>query len=156
MGDYFLINHIPKLVLFVQQFPRGISANLSLLTKHFARQLSRKKTKPFNFVSPTPPPSSSNIQNIINTFRAHLNVDLQQRAVEFSTLFTSYGHLRAALLEKMPTLKISDMASSEYNSDFTASEDAQPSTASPSAESTGTPLEDRSVRVFCEVADLRL
>ncbi|KAL1395752.1 hypothetical protein pipiens_011015 [Culex pipiens pipiens] len=87
---------------------------------------------------------TANIQNIINTFRAHLNVDLQQRAVEFSTLFTSYGHLRAALLEKMPTLKISDMASSEYNSDFTASEDAQPSTASPSAESTGTPLEDRS------------
>lgn len=79
----------------------------------------------------------------------HLNVDLQQRAVEFSTLFTSYSHLRAALLEKMPTLKISDMASSEYNSDFTASsEDAQPSTASPSAESTSTPLEDRSVSSF--------
>ncbi|XP_058825272.1 AP-1 complex subunit gamma-1-like isoform X2 [Topomyia yanbarensis] len=62
---------------------------------------------------------TANIQNIINAFRTHLNIDLQQRAVEFSQLFTSFSHLRASLLEKMPTMKISDMPTSEYNADFT-------------------------------------
>ncbi|XP_055639073.1 AP-1 complex subunit gamma-1-like [Toxorhynchites rutilus septentrionalis] len=63
---------------------------------------------------------TANIQNVINAFRGHLNVDLQQRAVEFSQLFTTHNSLRAALLEKMPTMKISDMSASEYNSDFIA------------------------------------
>lgn len=50
MEDYFLINHILKLVLFAQQFPQGICANLSLLTKHFdGGQLSRENNKTFQF-----------------------------------------------------------------------------------------------------------
>ncbi|XP_021709853.1 AP-1 complex subunit gamma-1 [Aedes aegypti] len=78
---------------------------------------------------------TANIQNIINAFRVHLNIDLQQRAVEFHQLFTSHNHLRAALLEKMPVLKISELTTSEYNSDFAGS--AEPTSASsPSEEST--------------------
>ncbi|XP_055541750.1 AP-1 complex subunit gamma-1-like [Wyeomyia smithii] len=72
---------------------------------------------------------TTNIQNIINAFRAHLNIDLQQRAIEFSQLFTNFKHLRPALLEKMPVLKISDMSSSEYNSDFTAGQEITTPTA---------------------------
>ncbi|XP_053680049.1 AP-1 complex subunit gamma-1-like [Anopheles nili] len=62
------------------------------------------------------------IQNIINSFRVHMNIDLQQRANEFSQLFTNYKHLRNSLLEKMPKLKISELTTSEYNADFTAPE----------------------------------
>ncbi|XP_029722942.1 AP-1 complex subunit gamma-1 [Aedes albopictus] len=80
---------------------------------------------------------TANIQNIINAFRVHLNIDLQQRAVEFNQLFTSHNHLRAALLEKMPIMKISELTTSEYNSDFVGSTDAASASASsPSEEST--------------------
>ncbi|XP_058117590.1 AP-1 complex subunit gamma-1-like [Anopheles ziemanni] len=62
------------------------------------------------------------IQNIINSFRVHLNIDLQQRANEFSQLFGDHKHLRTSLLEKMPKLKLSELTASEYNADFTAEE----------------------------------
>lgn len=35
-----------------------------------------------------------------------MNVDLQQRGVEFTQLFGSYNHLRPALLEKMPPMQL--------------------------------------------------
>lgn len=50
------------------------------------------------------------IKAIINTFGSHLNVDLQQRGIEFSQLFKEYHHLRPALLEKMPPMQISRMS----------------------------------------------
>uniref|UniRef100_A0A182LT66 AP-1 complex subunit gamma n=1 Tax=Anopheles culicifacies TaxID=139723 RepID=A0A182LT66_9DIPT len=65
------------------------------------------------------------IQNIINAFRVHMNIDLQQRANEFSQLFTNYKHLRNSLLEKMPKLKISELTTSEYNADFASPESSQ-------------------------------
>ncbi|XP_055613657.1 AP-1 complex subunit gamma-1-like [Uranotaenia lowii] len=76
---------------------------------------------------------TANIQNIINSFRVHLNIDLQQRAVEFNQLFTSHQHLRAAILEKMPTLKITDISTSEYNSDFALTTTTATSSSSPSS-----------------------
>ncbi|XP_055539245.1 AP-1 complex subunit gamma-1 isoform X4 [Wyeomyia smithii] len=44
-------------------------------------------------------------QQIIEAFGTHLNIDLQQRGVEFSQLFRDYSHLRPALLEKMPKIQ---------------------------------------------------
>lgn len=35
-----------------------------------------------------------------------MNVDLQQRGVEFTQLFGTFNHLRPALLEKMPPMQI--------------------------------------------------
>lgn len=35
-----------------------------------------------------------------------MNIDLQQRSVEFSQLFKSHGNLRSALLEKMPPMQV--------------------------------------------------
>ncbi|XP_052868550.1 AP-1 complex subunit gamma-1 [Anopheles cruzii] len=61
------------------------------------------------------------IQNIINSFRVHLNIDLQQRANEFAQLFTDYRHLRTSLLEKMPKLKLSELTNQVYNADFASS-----------------------------------
>uniref|UniRef100_A0A8W7PA63 AP-1 complex subunit gamma n=1 Tax=Anopheles coluzzii TaxID=1518534 RepID=A0A8W7PA63_ANOCL len=65
------------------------------------------------------------IQNIINAFRVHMNIDLQQRANEFSQLFTNYKHLRTSLLEKMPKLKLSELTTSEYNADFASGESSE-------------------------------
>ncbi|XP_061501183.1 AP-1 complex subunit gamma-1 isoform X1 [Anopheles gambiae] len=65
------------------------------------------------------------IQNIINAFRVHMNIDLQQRANEFSQLFTNYKHLRTSLLEKMPKLKLSELTTSEYNADFESGESSE-------------------------------
>ncbi|XP_035895161.1 AP-1 complex subunit gamma-1-like isoform X2 [Anopheles stephensi] len=65
------------------------------------------------------------IQNIINSFRVHMNIDLQQRANEFSQLFTNYKHLRNSLLEKMPKLKLTELTTSEYNADFASPESTE-------------------------------
>lgn len=59
--------------------------------------------------------SFSEIKDIIQTFGSHLNIDLQQRGVEFSQLFGSYNHLREALLEKMPAMTINKMNGSNGN-----------------------------------------
>lgn len=53
------------------------------------------------------------IRQIIDTFGSHLNVELQQRGVEFSQLFRRHAPLRGALLERMPPLEIQDKANSD-------------------------------------------
>ncbi|GLH15586.1 AP-2 complex subunit alpha [Gryllus bimaculatus] len=45
------------------------------------------------------------IRQIVDTFGSHLNIELQQRGVEFSQLFRKYEHLRPALLERMPPME---------------------------------------------------
>lgn len=47
----------------------------------------------------------STIETIITSFGCHLNVELQQRGVEFTQLFRQHAHLRPALLEKMPAMQ---------------------------------------------------
>lgn len=55
--------------------------------------------------------SCREIQALITSFGSHLNVDLQQRGVEFTQLFGNYKHLRPPLLEKMPAMQISRISS---------------------------------------------
>lgn len=43
---------------------------------------------------------------IIDSFGTHLDVELQQRGIEFSQLFKAYNHLRPGLLEKMPPMQV--------------------------------------------------
>lgn len=45
-------------------------------------------------------------RTIIESFGTHLDVELQQRGIEFSQLFKAYDHLRPALLEKMPPMQV--------------------------------------------------
>lgn len=51
-----------------------------------------------------------------------MNIDLQQRGVEFTQLFGSYNHLREALLEKMPAMTINRMNGSNGNGEVEATE----------------------------------
>jgi len=41
---------------------------------------------------------------IVTAFGSHLNVDLQQRAVEFGALCRSFDHLKGPILERMPPI----------------------------------------------------
>lgn len=45
------------------------------------------------------------VKNLIDMFGGHMNVELQQRAVEFSTLFSKHDNLRPSLLERMPQME---------------------------------------------------
>ncbi|XP_031628830.1 AP-1 complex subunit gamma-1 isoform X2 [Contarinia nasturtii] len=56
------------------------------------------------------------IKCIIDGFGSHLDIDLQQRSVEFSQLFKAHNNLRPALLEKMPPMQIT--RDSNQNSEF--------------------------------------
>lgn len=51
-----------------------------------------------------------------------MNIDLQQRGVEFTQLFGSYNHLREALLEKMPAMTINRMNGSNGNGEVEPTE----------------------------------
>lgn len=59
----------------------------------------------------------SNIKEIIDTFGSHLNIDLQQRSVEFAQLFGPYNHLRESLLERMPAMTINRINGANTNGD---------------------------------------
>ncbi|XP_077626550.1 AP-1 complex subunit gamma-like 2 isoform X2 [Crocuta crocuta] len=48
---------------------------------------------------------SSRIRQVVSIFGSCLDVELQQRAVEYNTLFRKYDHMRAAILEKMPLVE---------------------------------------------------
>jgi len=41
---------------------------------------------------------------MVESFGSHLNMEMQQRGVEFSCLFTHFDHLRPSLLERMPPI----------------------------------------------------
>ncbi|XP_037028092.1 AP-1 complex subunit gamma-1 isoform X4 [Bradysia coprophila] len=56
------------------------------------------------------------IKTVIDSFGSHLNVDLQQRGVEFSQLFRAHSNLRPALLEKMPPMQITRVANQNGDS----------------------------------------
>ncbi|XP_050739073.1 AP-1 complex subunit gamma-1-like isoform X2 [Eriocheir sinensis] len=42
------------------------------------------------------------IQQVVSAFGSHLNIELQQRGIEYSQLFTKHNHMRGPLLERMP------------------------------------------------------
>lgn len=48
-----------------------------------------------------------------------MNVELQQRGVEFSQLFRGHNHLRTALLEKMPPMQINRVSQQNGSGDST-------------------------------------
>jgi AP-1 complex subunit gamma-1 len=41
---------------------------------------------------------------MVESFGSHLNIEMQQRGVEFSYLFANFDNLRPALLERMPPI----------------------------------------------------
>lgn len=52
------------------------------------------------------PTETSKIRELIESFGTHVQMELQQRGVEYGQLFGKFSHLRNALLERMPPLEI--------------------------------------------------
>uniref|UniRef100_A0A2I3S5Z2 AP-1 complex subunit gamma n=2 Tax=Pan TaxID=9596 RepID=A0A2I3S5Z2_PANTR len=48
---------------------------------------------------------NNRIRQVVSIYGSCLDVELQQRAVEYDTLFRKYDHMRAAILEKMPLVE---------------------------------------------------
>uniref|UniRef100_T1JMF6 AP-1 complex subunit gamma n=1 Tax=Strigamia maritima TaxID=126957 RepID=T1JMF6_STRMM len=74
------------------------SNQTSLITKEYVLMSLMKLSARFKNSVPT-------IQRLVDFFGSHLNVELQQRSVEFSQLFRKYSHLRHDLLERMPPME---------------------------------------------------
>ncbi|XP_052047413.1 AP-1 complex subunit gamma-like 2 isoform X3 [Apodemus sylvaticus] len=51
---------------------------------------------------------NNRIRQVVSIYGSCVDVELQQRAVEYNTLFQKYDHMRAAILEKMPLVQRSD------------------------------------------------
>ncbi|XP_012589513.1 PREDICTED: AP-1 complex subunit gamma-like 2 isoform X3 [Condylura cristata] len=51
---------------------------------------------------------NNRIRQVVSIYGSCLDVELQQRAVEYNTLFRKYDHMRAAILEKMPLVERGD------------------------------------------------
>uniref|UniRef100_A0A1A9W220 AP-1 complex subunit gamma n=1 Tax=Glossina brevipalpis TaxID=37001 RepID=A0A1A9W220_9MUSC len=80
------------------------SAQVSITSKQYALvSLAKLSTRLQSCVE--------EVQALITSFGSHLNVDLQQRGLEFSQLFGTFKHLRPALLEKMPAMQVSRLSS---------------------------------------------
>ena len=52
-----------------------------------------------------PSGTTPKIQEMVDAFGSHVEIDLQQRGVEFSQLFRKYNGMRTALLEPMPPIE---------------------------------------------------
>ncbi|OXA61578.1 AP-1 complex subunit gamma-1 [Folsomia candida] len=73
------------------------SPHVSLITRQYCLQALEK-------LSSRVPDHTDRIRNIVAAFGSNLNIDLQQRAVEFGILCRSYDHLRGPILERMPPI----------------------------------------------------
>lgn len=73
------------------------TTHMNIVTKEYTIEALMKLSVRF-------PDNSSRVKQIMDIYGCHMNVELQQRAVEFCTLFSRHGNLRPSLLEKMPPL----------------------------------------------------
>ncbi|TRY75880.1 hypothetical protein TCAL_13007 [Tigriopus californicus] len=74
------------------------ATHMSLVTKQYALVSVTKLSTRF-------PRATPKIEKIVSSFGSNVQIDLQQRGVEFKQLFDSFDHLRTALLEPMPPLE---------------------------------------------------
>ncbi|EDM14217.1 rCG23570, isoform CRA_a [Rattus norvegicus] len=51
---------------------------------------------------------NNRIRQVVSIYGSCMDIELQQRAVEYNVLFQKYDHMRAAILEKMPLVERSD------------------------------------------------
>uniref|UniRef100_A0A672R7A6 AP-1 complex subunit gamma n=1 Tax=Sinocyclocheilus grahami TaxID=75366 RepID=A0A672R7A6_SINGR len=68
------------------------------------------------------------IRSIVSIYGSCIDLELQQRAVEYNALFKKYDHMRAAVLERMPVM---DKNSPGYTNGDTPGEIKEPDTSKP-------------------------
>ncbi|XP_058797953.1 AP-1 complex subunit gamma-1 isoform X3 [Phymastichus coffea] len=77
----------------------------TIVTKQYTLLSLMKLSTRFQKGNDTLPPFFRKIRQIVDTFGSNLNIELQQRGIEFSQLFRKYEHMRPALLERMPPME---------------------------------------------------
>ncbi|XP_063225377.1 AP-1 complex subunit gamma-1 isoform X2 [Bacillus rossius redtenbacheri] len=74
------------------------STQNSVITKQYALMSLMKLSTRFQS-------NVDNVRQMVDACGSHLDVELQQRGVEFSQLFRKYDRMRPAILEKMPPME---------------------------------------------------
>ncbi|XP_073972630.1 adaptor protein complex 1, gamma subunit isoform X2 [Rhodnius prolixus] len=85
------------------------SAQNSAITKQYALTSLTKLSTRFHHTE------TSKIRELIESFGSHVQMELQQRGVEYSQLFGKYSYLRIGLLERMPPLEVQRSNISAHN-----------------------------------------
>ncbi|XP_035208800.1 LOW QUALITY PROTEIN: AP-1 complex subunit gamma-1-like [Stegodyphus dumicola] len=75
-----------------------MNIHMTLTTKEYSTTALMKLTVRF-------PDTAPHVKRFLDIFGTNVNVELQQRAIEFSSLFRKYNHLRPSLLEHMPAME---------------------------------------------------
>lgn len=70
--------------------------------------------------------SAPRIKKVVDAFGGNMNVELQQRSIEFSSLFSKFDHLRGSLLERMPPMESRSLGGSAVLDNGQAREDEIP------------------------------
>ncbi|XP_018019345.1 AP-1 complex subunit gamma-1 isoform X2 [Hyalella azteca] len=82
------------------------SSQCSAVTKQYAITSSMK-------LASRMPGTNSLVAQMVSAYGSHLNVELQQRGVEYTQLFTRYDSMRGPLLERMPPFERSRLRVSQ-------------------------------------------
>lgn len=91
----------------VEAYKRILWSSLcSPVTKQYAITSSMK-------LATRMPQSNTLVAQMVNSYSCHLNVELQQRGVEYSQLFSRYDAMRGPLLERMPPFERSRLRVAE-------------------------------------------
>ncbi|ROL55201.1 AP-1 complex subunit gamma-1 [Anabarilius grahami] len=89
------------------------------------------------------------IRSIVSIYGSCIDLELQQRAVEYNALFKKYDHMRAAVLERMPVI---DKNSPGHTNGDTSGEVKEPDTSKPKPVEAG--LLSEPVSQVCDLLDL--
>ncbi|XP_014246388.1 AP-1 complex subunit gamma-1 isoform X2 [Cimex lectularius] len=82
------------------------------ITKQYALTSLTKLSTRFNHTD------TSKIRELIESFGSHVQMELQQRGVEYTQLFGKYSYLRSGLLERMPPLELQKSNATTQNGNY--------------------------------------
>uniref|UniRef100_A0A8D3C8R8 AP-1 complex subunit gamma n=1 Tax=Scophthalmus maximus TaxID=52904 RepID=A0A8D3C8R8_SCOMX len=90
------------------------------------------------------------IRSIVSIYGSCMDVELQQRAVEYNALFRKYDHMRAAVLERMPVIEKNSSGHTNGETAGDAVKEIQPA----AVKQTGPLLPQQPANQVCDLLDL--
>ncbi|CAF4485301.1 unnamed protein product, partial [Rotaria magnacalcarata] len=103
----------------------------TLITREYAINALMKLSTRF-------PSCSDRIQSIMTYYACNMNLELQTRAVEYTSLFTKHNPIRSSIVERMPVL-ISNITASANNTEQQEQVDNQEENVSDNAQTNHVP-----------------
>ncbi|CAF3503997.1 unnamed protein product [Adineta steineri] len=87
------------------------------------------------------PSCSDQIQSVMTVYACNMNLELQTRAVEYTTLFTKHNPIRSSIVQRMPVL-VSTQTSNTNNEETTYEQEDSSSSNGISSVTQNEPVED--------------